>query len=445
MSAISRRVRVHIVHVGNMANKGTQALLKSDVSVIRQIFNNEVVISLSTADVEGVRHLGLPVDRVLPTLVDIPYEVADAYAKRSHLSRTSVMYKIWAFLSLLNMFVQMYLSLVSVVLVKAGFKSFYRDEVVRCLEESDLVLSCSDENFKESASLLPLNIYWLLTWWSMLASKTWNVLLARLVSKPVVMLPNSVGPFRTRIGRVLSRVALNNCLFVLIRDQQSYRIVQDLRVKSAKIVTWDTALLFDVSSDKSGSNHSLIGVSSGLYSHSLSGKKMGEYISAHAIALDKVVEVLGVSVVFLPHYVSGFSNDDLQISKAIRDRMVHRDKATIVDAGSVEEFKSLIGGVDLLVSSKMHPCILAASSYVPSLCVAYDHKQTSFFASLGMEKDVIPLQNVTSEKLYRMVLDLWGRRVERQRFLEERVPAMKAQVRESISFALLSALKTVSA
>jgi polysaccharide pyruvyl transferase WcaK-like protein len=349
----------------------------------------------------------------------------------------------YALLSFLNMFIQMYLSLVSAALVKAGFKAFYRDEIVRCLEESDLVLSCSDENFKESASLLPMNIYWLLTWWSMLASKTWKILLARLLNKPVVMLPNSVGPFRSTIGRVLSKVALNNCLFVLIRDEHSYRIVQDLHVKSFKVLTSDTALLFEGSNNKS--KEKLIGVSPGLYSNSLSEKKVAEYILAHAVALDKAVEALDVSVVFLPHYVSGFSNDDLYVSKAIRDRMVHRDRATIIDAGSVEEFQSLISGVDLLVSSKMHPCVLGASYYVPSLCIAYDHKQTGFFASLGMGEDLITVQNLTSEKLYNMILNLWGRRVERQRFLQERIPAMKTQVRESISSALLSALKTASA
>jgi polysaccharide pyruvyl transferase WcaK-like protein len=425
-----------------MANKGTQALLKSDVSVIRQILDDDVSISVSTADVEGVRRLGLGVDHVLPTLVDIPYEVADSYAKRFGFSRGSLRYKVCALLSLFNMFIQMYLSLVSAALVNAGVKSFYREELVRCLKDSDVVLSCSDENFKETASLLPMNIYWLLTWWSMLTSKTWNILVAKLLGKPVVMLPNSVGPFRTAIGRTLSRVALNNCLFVLIRDKPSYGIVQGLSVRSSKILTSDTALLFEGSNQRSGSKGRRIGVSPGLYGYSLSEKKIGEYVSAHAVALDRAVEVLDVSVVFLPHYVSGFRNDDLQISKAIYDKMKHRERAVVIDAASVEEFKSLISDVDLVVSSKMHPCVLASSSFVPSLCVAYDHKQTGFFASLGMDRDVIPLQSVTSEKLFGRILDLWSRKDERRLFLEKHIPSLKAQVVRSISSALLTALKS---
>lgn len=441
VTKISGQRKIHIVHVGNMANKGTQALLESDISMIREIFNNDVTISVSTADVQGVKRLSLTADGVFPTLVDIPYEVADSHAKRSGWERGDFRYKIIAALSLLNMFVQMYLSLVSTVLVRIGLKAFYRHEIICCMNDCDVVLSCSDENFKESASLLPLNAYWLLTWWSMLASKTWTILVAKWLSKPVVMLPNSVGPFRTAIGRALSRVALGSCESILIRDRRSLEIVEDLGVRSRVVLTGDTALLLKGSNTRLRNKGLVIGVSAGLYGYSVSEKKMRDYVQAHADALDRVIESLGVSVVFLPHYVSGFRYDDLEISRMISGKMRHSDKTSFMDAGSAEEFKSLIGGVDVLVSSKMHPCVLAASSYVPSLCIAYDHKQTGFFTSLGMDQDVIALQNLTSERLFEKIMDLWGRRAERQRYLKAQVPLLRAQLREAITVAVRSAVE----
>jgi polysaccharide pyruvyl transferase WcaK-like protein len=432
--------RVHITHVGNMANKGTQALLKSDVSLIREILGDDVVISVSTADVQGVKRLGLQVDSVLPTLVDIPYEVADSYAKRSGYTRSDYRYKVYAMLSFLNMFVQMGLSSFSAVLTRLGVNGFFRKDLFRYVKDCDVVLSCSDENFKESASLLPINIYWLLTWWSMLVSKTWKILVVRSLGKPVVMLPNSFGPFRTTIGRLLSRMALNNCCVVLIRDRRSYQIARDMGIKAPMVVTSDTALLFDGSSSSSNFGAGVVGVCPGLYSHSVSGEKMMNYVVAHAEALDRVIERLGVSVVFLPHYVSGFKYDDLEISQMIRSRMRYSDMVRVLNLASLEEFKSWIGSVDLLVSSKMHPCVLATSSYVPSLCIAYDHKQTGFFSSLGMDEDVISLQQVNSNVLYEKIVDLWGRRDERRRFLESKVPSLQRHVRESVAMALRFAL-----
>ena len=71
---------VHLVHVGHMANKGTQALLTCDVQVIKEIIKDSA-ISVSTTDVEGVEQLGLRLKAVLPPMIDIPYEKADRYVK----------------------------------------------------------------------------------------------------------------------------------------------------------------------------------------------------------------------------------------------------------------------------------------------------------------------------------------------------------------------------
>jgi polysaccharide pyruvyl transferase WcaK-like protein len=439
MANITGRRKIHIIHVGNMANMGTQALLKSDVNIIRDIFNENVSVSVSTADVPGVRSLDLPVDAIFPTLIDIPYEAADSFAKKSGWTTRGFRYKIIALLSLFKMFIQMYFSLLSTILIRLGSKASYRPEIMQAMNECDVVVSCSDENFKESASLLPVKIYWLAAWWSLLSSKAWTILVARWLRKSVVMFPNSVGPFRTPIGRFLSKTALNNCTSVLIRDRKSYEIAAELGVKCRMILTSDTALLFE-GSDISQLGKAVVGVCAGLYSQSLSMEKMQRYVLAHAEALDRVIERLEVYVVFLPHYVTGFRYDDLSISKMIRDRMRHQDKTSISNAKTIEEFKSLIDSVDLLVSSKMHPCVLAASSFVPSVCIAYDHKQTGFFSDLGLDGDVLSLHDLTGQKLYERIVDIWGEKKEKRRILETRVPILQRKVRDSITVALLSSL-----
>lgn len=439
MANIPVRKRIHIVHVGNMANKGTQALLKSDVSVIREILNDEVSISVSTADVQGVNEMGLPVEAVVPTLIDIPYEVADLYAKRSGWTTRGFRYKVIALLSLFDVFFQMYFSFLSAIMIRLGLKAFYRPEIMHLMSKCDVIVSCSDENFKESASLLPIRAYWLATWWSLLSSKTWIILVARWLRKPVVMFPNSIGPFRTSIGRILSRMALNSCSSVLIRDRASYAIAAELGIKSRKVLTSDTALLLK-GSNRQRLGKAVVGVCAGLYSKSLSDEKMQEYVSAHVEALDRVIEDLGVSIVFLPHYVTGFQEDDLSISQMIRGRMRHQDRTSIIEVKTIEEFKSLVGSTDLVVSSKMHPCVLAASSFVPSLCIAYDHKQTEFFSSIGVDQDLLPINDVTGERLYEKIVELWREREERRRLLEARVPVLQQQVRDSIAAALVSSL-----
>jgi len=435
--------KIHLIHVGNMANKGTQALVSSDVFVIKSIAGEDAVVSISTTDVGGVKRLGLPAGPVVDSTVDIPYERADAYAKKMGIKRSSLRYKLFAVASLLYMFVQIALSAFSAVLIKAGLKPFYRSKSLTCIRDCDLVVSCSDENFKESASMLPSNVFWIAAWWSMLVSRVWEVLVARFLGKSVVMFPNSVGPFRTAVGRLLSRIALNYCASIIVRESISLGMVKSLGVRTNKILTSDTTLLFDPPRKRPSQSRfaGSIGVCTGFYSHSLSERSASKYVSAHAEALDRAVEQFGVSVVFLPHYVSGFRYDDLEVSKLVLGKMRNAFKAQIVEAKTVEEFKQLISQMEMIVSSKMHPGVLAATSYVPFVSVAYDHKQTGFSADLGMSDCVILLSEVSSGKLFGKIDYVWNKRSELKALLESRIPELQVHVRQSIESVLAPFLK----
>ncbi len=430
--------KVHIIHVGNMANKGTEALLKSDVTLIRGIAGKSVSVSVSTTDIEGVKRLGIGLDAVLPAAVDIPYERVDVYAKRAGYSRGSTRYKLLALVFLFSTPIQVVLSLSSVVMAKIGLKPFYRGDLFLRMKDCNVVVSYSDENFKETASLLPVNVYWILTWWSMLFSRTWEVVIAKLFRKPVVMFPNSVGPFRTPIGRFLSKLALNRCDFVLVREPISYGIVKSLGIRSNILLTSDTVVTFGLSDERAPLvwGDRALGVSPGIYANSVSDEQVASYVKAHAALLDYAIEKYGVFVIFLPHYVTGFKNDDLEISKRIAAEMRFAKRTRLIVAESVEEFRDLISKTRILVSSKMHPIVLAATVHVPTLCVAYDHKQTGFLTSLGMANCIVTIDKVCYESLSSTLDYVWNNHGELKNLLQSRLPLLQRQVVQSISTAV---------
>lgn len=426
--------KIHIIHVGNMNNKGSRALFKSDIYAINDTVKNEVFISVSTTDIEGVKRLNLPLNAVLPPVVAIPYEKADQLAKKFGCGRESLRYKGFAVARLVYMFVEVLLSVFSIVFVKLGLKAFYRREVMEHVKDCDLVISHSDESFKESASLLPLNPYWVMTWWSMLIARTWEILVAKSFGKPVVMFPNSVGPFRTWIGRSLSRLSLGNCDHVLIRDSTSYEIVNKLGIRAFKSLTFDTALLFNPPHKNVLDNfpRPLMGVSPGIYSHSLSREEVRNYIMAHVKALDAAIEKYGFVVVLLPHYVSGFEYDDLEVCKLILHKMKNKNRVKIVSASTVEEFKLFLNQMDMVISSKMHPAVLAASGFVPILCIAYDHKQTSFFERLNMIDCTLDIRSVSFESLLSKIDHVWNQNNRLKLLLKNQIPTWQKDIKKAI-------------
>jgi len=109
-----------------------------------------------------------------------------------------------------------------------------------------------------------------------------------------------------------------------------------------------------------------------------------------------------------------------------------KKRATIIQTNNVSEFKCLIEKVDMLISSKMHPAVLGISSFVPTLCIAYDHKQLGLFNHLGMMDLVINIQEVSHKTLLSKISLIWENREKIRTLLQEKVPVLQEEVKRSI-------------
>jgi colanic acid/amylovoran biosynthesis protein len=429
--------KIHLMHVGDMTNKGTEALLRSDVVSIRQIVG-DVFLSVSTTDVRGVESLDLPVSRVLPVMVDIPYKTADRMARKLGIRRNSLKYRVLALGSLMYMVIQTVVLIFSIMLKKIGFRVPFRDGVLDSVESCDMAVSCSDENFKEAASLLPSSIYWTLNWWSMLYGRVLEVLAVRSFGKPIVLFPNSIGPFNTLVGRFLAWLTFSNLDYILVREAISYKIADSLGVRNRSVLTYDAALLFEPSKRIALKHvaHPAIGVCPGIYSQSLSRQDIKRYISENAKALDLAIDRCSANIVLLPHYITGFDYDDLEISRLVRSEMKNQDRVRVIEVGNLDDFKSYLDDMDIIVSSKMHPAVLGISGCVPVVCIAYDHKQIGFFDGFGLGEFVIDIKEVSCGILISKIERVWNERAKIADLLRVRVPEMKSDVKKAMTSAL---------
>jgi len=422
-----------------MTNKGTQALLKSEVSILREVINDSE-ISVSTMDVEGVSSLGLPLERVIPGLIDVPYKKADLLAKRLSYGRNTLRFKVDLLVRLFAVPFQAFIAFASSIFTRTGFRALYRAEVIEAFKNSDLVISTSDENFKEGNLKLPFNLAWTVTWWSLLFVRTCEVVIAKKIfKKKVVLLPNSVGPFRTFVGRSLAKIAFRNMDLMIVRDRVSAANLESLGLKKPTMLTVDVATNFkpDAKTNPAKLENPVIGVAAGVYFNALTENGLKNFVTSHAKALDFMISRYGVKIVFLPHDVTGFKNDDYDICTSILREMQYRQDARIMCVKSVDEYKLLLNQLDMLVSSKMHPAVLASSSNVPALYVVYDHKQTGFFEQLDLLEYCLDISAVSSENLIRKMDNLWNDRQKVESLLSQRIPELQENVKKIVRKAVL--------
>jgi L-malate glycosyltransferase len=126
------------------------------------------------------------------------------------------------------------------------------------------------------------------------------------------------------------------------------------------------------------------------------------YVSWIAGAADHVAEEWDAT----PAFIAGqrYADDDLVVAHQVVARMVRRDRAFVVpELDDEEQYRAAFSGADLVVSTRLHPLIVAAAAGVPMVGLAASEKVRAFLALLGLEGQVVSPWPASSAQLRRAV------------------------------------------
>jgi polysaccharide pyruvyl transferase WcaK-like protein len=179
----------------------------------------------------------------------------------------------------------------------------------------------------------------------------------------------------------------------------------------------------------------LLAVCPGIYAAALSQTQQNNYLTAHVRALDEFIDEYGVRVIFLPLEITGRKNDDYSFCKSILEKMRNSAFAEIVKTKSLEDFCARVSQTELMLSSRMHPTVIASSCRVPVVVITYDYKQLGLMEQLGLDRYVIDVNKVTYENMISTMEKAWKNR----RFIREhlglQIPILQDLVRDKIAAA----------
>jgi colanic acid/amylovoran biosynthesis protein len=213
-----------------------------------------------------------------------------------------------------------------------------------------------------------------------------------LKGKPLVLSPQTIGPFDKSLSRMLARFVMNRCEVVIARDNLSFSYLKTLGIRSPLLEAIDVAFRLPFTRPEkipSGKVRVGLNVSGLLYSGGYEGaNQFGLTIDYRALVNELIQYWLGdtqVELWLVPHVLADdIPRDDDQV--AIRELVEHYPAARVAPAfRSPSEAKSFISGLDFLTGARMHACIAAFSSGVPVVPLAYSRKFNGLFSSLGYE------------------------------------------------------------
>jgi len=207
--------------------------------------------------------------------------------------------------------------------------------------------------------------------------------------KPVLLLPQAFGPFRSPEIRLAFRQAMDNATLVFARDRKSYDHVSELCSEPGKISRSPDITMF-----YKGTCSGNVADQLGDYACVVPNARLldqgriawaDKYLNYTREIIRKLVQ-MDLKVLLIVHDASG---EDLKLA---REMLAHHGAShlRLVEQEDPVILKTAIGGARVLVGSRYHSLVSAFSMGVPALALGWSHKYEGLFEDFEFERFMIP-------------------------------------------------------
>lgn len=274
--------------------------------------------------------------------------------------------------------------------------------------------------------------------------------LALLMGKPLVLLPQTVGPFNSSIAKMIARYILRRSSMIHSRDREGLETVREILGGNNERSKFCHDLGFvlephivderipasmreyDRVSPVVGLNVSGLLYMGGYTGSNMFGLKADYRLMIHDL-ITYFIKKHNAHLILIPHV---FGKGEKTESDEVACRKTYdscdvtlRNRIHVIEEGyDQHELKSLIGRCDFFLGSRMHACIAAISQCVPAVGMAYSGKFHGVFESVGMKELVVDMRYYDNYAVLAAVDRVYQRREEFRKQLNATIPVVQKSV-----------------
>jgi len=278
--------------------------------------------------------------------------------------------------------------------------------------------------------------------------------LVLLLSKNLVLLPQTLGPFKSKVAKVIARYILTRAERIYSRDDAGLRETEawlGSAVSADKMqFCYDVGFVVDAippanlditgltglpahgrkDSPLVGLNVSGLLFMGGYRRNNMFGLRVGyEKLVQSLIAF--LIEKMRARVLLVPHVLGSHGESDSAVCARIYEQFKDKygDKLSLA-RGTYDqsEIKYVIGLCDFFIGSRMHACIAAVSQNIPAVSIAYSDKFIGVMKTVGVEGLVADARKIDQEEVLWIVNQAYEQRAQLRQQLERKMP----EVRETV-------------
>lgn len=283
--------------------------------------------------------------------------------------------------------------------VRLHLRNVERRRLLNAYYDADLVLSCGGGNFYAHHSPSPGFL------WALAA-----IALPLGMGKPVVMLPQSVGPIEGRGQRAFARQVFRQVSLIMAREERSRQFLQDvLEVDGEITVLPDLAFARPAAMDENAhpSRPLQIGVTI-IDRGAQTGGAVNQagYEQSLATTLERAHRRHNADIhLFVQCHGPSPDQDDRPVTQRLMDELSRRNVSARLhtEFGDAAVLRPALAQMDLIIASRMHTGIFALSSGVPVVMIAYQPKAVGVMASFGLDDYCLDIAALSEESLTAVV------------------------------------------
>jgi polysaccharide pyruvyl transferase WcaK-like protein len=239
-------------------------------------------------------------------------------------------------------------------------------------------------------------------------SSLWPILrLARRSDIPIVGLNVGISSPTSRIGgHILGRV-IGAHDYVSTRDRRSHELARGWLTRGRTSPAADTAHLL-LGPHPKVAEREFLGVNAAAYLNQFdrSGAKpidKRQFVEKLAANLDQIQIEHRVPVRLI-----ATTPDDHSLHREISSCMRAAPQVTDIHRGSVPDGQAAFSDLAFFIGSRLHPCLFAASSGVPTLALKYHDKVADYMADLGLSRWVLTVEASMTAEIHERFRELVG-------------------------------------
>lgn len=379
-------MNILIVNLHSALNLGDEAIMRATLLGIKRVFPEARVTATANDPTSWAKISGLKVVGSLMTWVFRPGN------------------SVWKPRILLVLLTPLLLCILALVFRTTGKRILVGNAEKRDLLQeyytADLVLSCGGGNF---FSYKPFGLPFL-----------WGVLIleyAIWLRKPIVILPQSIGPLSGWFQKCVLRHTMNRVKHISTRDEISAQFLRQIGVVKTIITQPDIAFTLgkerNIRKAKAEGTELKVGITIMDRGAQFSKfKSQDAYEDAIVSVLTKMVRDHGVKLyIYAQCFGPAESQDDRVISRRLYSKLQAMNVPAVLALNLPDALTAIerYADMDFMIGARMHTGIFSLTAGTPVILIGYQPKALGMMRFFNLERFVVEIDQVSTNSLLQAV------------------------------------------